>query len=272
MSSERPPVPAEEYTEDYFLERVGGAEFFKLYGARVLKPALAYALSRSGVEGGMTALDLGCGRGELLHHLQRRGVRALGADFAPAALALARKTSSSPVVCCDAKRLPFKDNSFDRIFFLGVLDHLHDWELEACFEEFKRTLKPGGVVLADTCANTDYHKTLSYEARKRWARRLGLSEPSAPRSDEDETLHVNEHGERQLTRFFERIRWRGEIEARPNEKYLVREMYAAELPAGFPLRMAPLWKQALFRCAFHGPWKKYLARSWFCKVSPIPGK
>lgn len=63
MSSDPPPVAVDQYTEEYFLERVGGAEFFRLYGPKVLKPALAYALKRAAVEAGMEALDLGCGRG-----------------------------------------------------------------------------------------------------------------------------------------------------------------------------------------------------------------
>src|SRR5690349_19407230 len=112
MSSEPKSVGSEEYPEDYFLERVGGAEFYRRYGPKVLKPALQFALKRSGLAKGMTALDLGCGRGELLYHLSQEGVRAVGADFAPAALAIARKTTGASVVRCDAKELPFRDASF----------------------------------------------------------------------------------------------------------------------------------------------------------------
>jgi SAM-dependent methyltransferase len=268
MSSDPRPVEVDQYTEEYFLERVGGAEFFRLYGPRIVKPALAYALHRADLKEGMTALDMGCGRGELLYQLNQRGVAAVGADFAPAALRIARKISQAPVVRCDAKKLPFKSGSFDRIFFLGVLDHLHDWELESGFAEFKRLLKPGGCVLADTCANKDYYKYRSYEFRRCWAKRLGLNEPSPPRSDEDRTLHVNEHDRKDLEKFFLKIGWRGDIEAKPNEKYLVKELYGDQLPDGFPLKSPSTWKRAYHRAAFSGPWKKYLAREWFCKVSP----
>ena len=268
MSSEPTSVPAEQYTEEYFLERVGGAEFFRLFGPKVLKPALAYALQRSDVAAGMTALDLGCGRGELLYHLRQKGVKAIGADFAPAALRIARRTAQAPVVRCDAKKLPFRDRSLDRIFFLGVLDHLHDWELKSCFAEFARVLKPGGLVLADTCTNKDYYKNRSYELRKRWAANLGLKEPSPPRSDEDRALHVNEHDERDLLGFFPRIGWRGEIEAKPNEKHLLRALYGDRLPEGFPLKSPTALKAACHGLLFAGPWKKYFAREWFCRLSP----
>ncbi len=271
MSSDPKPVDAEQYTEDYFLERVGGAEFFRLYGPDVMKPALAYAFKEAGLRKGMTALDVGCGRGELLFHLKKEGVEAIGADVAPAALSIAARTAKAPVVRCDAKKLPFADGSFDRIFFLGVLDHLHDWELEKTFSEFARVLKPEGVVLADTCTNTDYYKNLTFEARRSWARRLGLKEPMAPRSEEDENLHVNEHNGRRLREFFEKIGWRGEITPKPNEKYLLRELYGDHLPDRFPMKRPSAWKSLYHGCVFRGPWKKHLARAWFCRLSPKGG-
>ena len=259
----------EEYTEEYFLRNCGGAEFYRLYGARVLKPVAAYALKRADLKKGMKALDMGCGRGELLFHLITLGVEATGADSAPAALKLAAETSSAKLVRCDAKRLPFAAESFDRIFFLGVIDHLSNRELEQAFSEFKRVLKPGGFVLANTCTNKQYYKRLSYQARRSLALHLGLKEPSPPRSSEDETLHINEHNQRELEEFFSEIGWRGEIEPRPNDKYALRELYGDNLPDKFPLKPAPYWKQAYLKCVFSGPLKKYLAREFFCKLSPI---
>lgn len=264
------PVGADQYTKDYFLKECGGAEFFSLYGPRILKPVLAYALKRAQVEPGMTALDVGCGRGELLHHLRERGVLAVGCDHALPALRLAQETSKAPVLRCDVKKLPFADGTFDRIFFLGVIDHLHDWELEACFVEFRRLLKKeGGQVLANTCTNTDYHKSLSYGLRCRLARTMGLRQPRPPRSGHDEVVHVNEHSQGGLERFFAHIGWRGEIEPRPNDKYSVGELYGEEPPPDLPIRAAPPWKRAWHAAAFRGPWKRFLARELFCKVTPL---
>lgn len=267
MSSSEKPVSAEHYGEDYFLDSVGGAEFFKLYGPRVVKPVLAYALQKADLKPGLAALDAGCGRGELLYQLKERGVKAVGADFAAPALKLSKTVSGAPVLRADAKKLPFKDKSFDRIFFMGVLDHLRDWELEACFAEFKRVLKPGGFVLANTCANTDYHKRLSFAWRARLAKTMGRTPPSPPKSSEDELLHVNEHNQRNLEEFFARAGWEGEVEPRPNEKLVLRALYG-ELPADFPMKPAPAWKSAAFALLFRGPLRKYLARELFCRVWP----
>lgn len=270
MSPETPPDPvsAEHYTEQYYLESCGGAEFFRLYGPKVVKPLQAYALKRAELAPGMKALEVGCGRGELLYQLGEKGVLGVGVDYAAPALRLAARTAKALVALCDAKRLPFRDRSFERIFFLGVMDHLHDWELEACFREFRRTLKPGGFVLANTCTNKQYYKNLSYGLRKALARLLGLKEPSPPRSSEDRVLHVNEHDEKNLSEFFRRIGWKAEIEPRPNDKYFLHELYGRPLPEKFPLKPAPAWKSLYLRLAFRGPLKRYLARELFCRLSP----
>ena len=254
--------------ESYYRQSCGGAEFFARYGAGILKPALALALRRADVKAGQSALDAGCGRGELLHQLRTRGVLAVGADFAVAALSLAAKTSKAPVVRADARRLPFKDSLFDRIFFLGVVDHLPDEDLECCLREFRRLLRPGGLVLLSTCVNTDYHKRLTYRLRKTVARLLRLREPSAPRSAEDEALHVNEHNESGLRRALEAAGWDHEIEPRPNDKYAIDELYPGERPADFPLKRPSALKLFWHRAAFRGPWKRLLARELFCRAWP----
>lgn len=261
----------ESCSEDYFLERVGGSEFFKRYGPRIVKPVMAYALQTARLKRGMRVLDAGCGRGEILYQLRQQGVEAVGMDVAWAALRISARTSKAPVVMAEAGRLPFQGRSFDRIFFLGVLDHLKDDELEACFSEFARVLKPGGFVLANTCANTQYHKNLTYAWRRRLARLLGLKAPSPPRTSEDQALHVNEHSQSHLERFFRSIRWRGDIEPRLNEKCLVRDLYGEPLPPEFPLKPAAAWKRLLAGLAFRGAMKRFLAREFFCKISPEAG-
>jgi SAM-dependent methyltransferase len=199
----------------------------------------------------------------------------VGVDIAQPALDVAKQAMLEAgvavlpaLVLADAKKLPFADASFDRIFFLGVLDHMHDWELEAAFSEFKRVLKPGGFVLANTCTNTQYYKSLSYGWRKKAAQALGLRPPTRMRSEHDEEVHVNEHSQKDLERFFSKIGWRGDIEARPNDKLCIRELYGEDLPEGFPIRPASSWKRFGMALAFRGPWKRVLAREFFCTISP----
>lgn len=262
-------MSAQAYTEEYFTDSVGGAEFFRLYRGRVVKPAMQLALARAELKPGLTALDAGCGRGELLRRLEDEGAAAVGLEPAPPALAIARKTAKAPLVRASAASLPFRAGSFDRIFFLGVLDHLADADLEACFAEFARVLRPGGFVLANTCVNTEYHKTVSYGARRALARVLGLKEPARPRSSEDEAVHVNEHCAADLERFFSRIGWRAHIEHRPNDKLAVRELYGPRPPEDLPLRPAGPAKRLAHALFFRGPLKRLLARELFCRLEKL---
>src|SRR5258708_1717297 len=268
MSADREAVDPGLYDEGYYAERCGGVEFFKLYGAKVLKPVLIHALARARVAPGMTALDVGCGRGELLYHLKQRGAKAVGMDYAAPALALAKKTSGADVCLADAKKLPFHDGVFDRVFLMSVVDHLHDWELEASLAELKRVLKPGGLMLVNTCVNTDYHKRKTFVLRLRLAQALGLKEPMPPKSSEDEELHINEHCAGDLERLFARTGWKGVIECRPSERYAVRALYGNSLPEGFPIKPASRWGEFWHGVLLSGPWKRLFARELFCIVAP----
>ncbi|MBI3549492.1 MAG: class I SAM-dependent methyltransferase [Elusimicrobia bacterium] len=273
MSAER-PVSSSRYDESYYLQNCGGSEFFSRYGAEILKPQLAYSFKRAGVAPGMSVLDIGCGRGEILFHVRRAGAAGVGTDYAEPALRIAADVSGCPVLLCDAKSLPFADAAFDRVFLLGVMDHLLDWELEKSFAEIRRVLKPGGKVVIHTCCNRLYYKRLTYGARRVLARGLGalglpVREPSPPRSGEDEALHVNEHSLGSLRSFFQRTLWLAEVEPRPNYKLAVREIYGESLPADFPLKPASAWRIAAHRLfLWHPLLRAILAREFFCIATP----
>lgn len=271
MASE--PVASSAYTEEYFRAACGGAEFYSLYGPRVPKPQLAYALKRGELRPGMSVLDVGCGRGELLHLASEAGATAVGTDYAEAALALARENGRGRVARCDAKALPFADRSFDRVFLLGVVDHLHSWELADCFGELARVLKPGGFVVLHNCANRLHYKTLSYAARRRAAAVLSglglpVREPSPPRSDEDEAMHVNEHSAGDLRRLFDAVGWEGAVEPMPNYKALVEELYGPGRPADLPLKAYSPWRAALARAMAAAPTAGLTSREFFAVARP----
>jgi ubiquinone/menaquinone biosynthesis C-methylase UbiE len=57
------------------------------------------------------------------------------------ALGLAERTST---VVTDAERLPFAEESFDLVFGHAVLHHIPD--LDRAFAEFRRVLRPGGMI------------------------------------------------------------------------------------------------------------------------------
>jgi SAM-dependent methyltransferase len=97
------------------------------------------------------ALEIGAGTGYFTLNLMRAGVVRSGvaSDISPGMLralsasaeelGLAVETSA-----CEASELPFEDGSFDLVFGHAVLHHLPD--LAGAFREFRRVLRPGGVV------------------------------------------------------------------------------------------------------------------------------
>jgi ubiquinone/menaquinone biosynthesis C-methylase UbiE len=56
----------------------------------------------------------------------------------------------------DARQLAFPDQSFDVVLFVGALHHMHDDIVRDCFQEIRRVLRPGGVVL---CAEPMFTKS-----------------------------------------------------------------------------------------------------------------
>jgi ubiquinone/menaquinone biosynthesis C-methylase UbiE len=96
-------------------------------------------------------LEIGAGTGYFTLNLMRAGVlrEAVATDISPgmlSALAASAGELELPVETreCEAASLPFEDDSFDLVFGHAVLHHLPD--LAGAFREFRRVLRPGGVV------------------------------------------------------------------------------------------------------------------------------
>jgi demethylmenaquinone methyltransferase/2-methoxy-6-polyprenyl-1,4-benzoquinol methylase len=92
-------------------------------------------------------LDVGCGTGDLSIELfENTAARVIGLDFCRPMLELARqKASTIPFIEGDGLRLPFADGTFDAITAGFALRNLAS--VEDGLEEFRRVLRPGGVVV-----------------------------------------------------------------------------------------------------------------------------
>lgn len=126
-------------TSTKYLEQLNSKEedFFNGY----VRWVLHYA------QRGYRVLDLGCGNGMSSFLLNKRGLNVVGSDISH--LFLKNKgeyiSPSLSFITADAQCLPFKENSFDLVSSMSLLEHVPD--TEKFLSEMIRVAKPGGIIL-----------------------------------------------------------------------------------------------------------------------------
>ncbi|MEO8286476.1 MAG: methyltransferase domain-containing protein [Chloroflexota bacterium] len=106
-------------------------------------------LSKRGNRDSRQALDLGCGTGLNLDHLQNYAL-ATGTDYFEEALHFCRERGHKMICRSDAVALPFPDRNFDIATALDVIEHLDDDFAALC--ELFRVMKPGGLLIVSVPA------------------------------------------------------------------------------------------------------------------------
>ncbi len=124
---------------------------FGATGQGQVRLKLDKALGRREVQGFGDGLEIGSGTGYFSLNLLQLGVieRLTATDISPGMLDRLSHTAeelglSAETAVTEAEELPFTDESFDIVFGHAVLHHIPD--LERAFAEFRRVLRPGGVI------------------------------------------------------------------------------------------------------------------------------
>jgi len=200
---EKSAVDESVYDDDYFTRACGGADWLTRFmnsGGDESYPHYRQLVERLQVSSGQLVLDVGCGRGEVSAMLARSGVHAIGLDYSRAALDIARQVQQAcqdrlegnmAFVRSDATLLPFADGVFDRVVMADIVEHLYDWQLDCLYDECRRVLKPGGMMLIHTWPNC-WHTEYTYPVIARVSRLFGSERSLSPRKPHDEIVHVNE--------------------------------------------------------------------------------
>ena len=89
-------------------------------------------------------LDVGCGAGNMIHHLSRYG-RVKGVDIDERPVKVARERGYDVDQFDATNPMPFDDNSFDAVTSLDVIEH--NEEDMAILTDSYRILKPGGHII-----------------------------------------------------------------------------------------------------------------------------
>jgi ubiquinone/menaquinone biosynthesis C-methylase UbiE len=206
-----PAVSQAEYDREYFLECCAGADQWRESGGRNPSGIYQGVLSMAGLRPGETVVDIGTGRGELVAvAIEQGAARATGVDYSGAAVDLARETLSAhslderaSVVLADARAIPLPDAEADLVTLIDVVEHLRPAELDVTFAEALRLLRPGGRVFVHTMPNRLIYDVTYRLQRAVWPPRWKRW-PAQPRTEVEQTMHVNEQTVRSIRRALQR--------------------------------------------------------------------
>ena len=85
-------------------------------------------------------LDVGCGIGVYTRFLKKEGFEAYGVDYSDAAIQISGQIKAS------AAALPFRDNCFDAVIAMHLIEHLTQKEVRSFLREVYRVLDVSGKV------------------------------------------------------------------------------------------------------------------------------
>jgi ubiquinone/menaquinone biosynthesis C-methylase UbiE/uncharacterized protein YbaR (Trm112 family) len=90
-------------------------------------------------------LDCGCGNGRFFKELPE-DLYTVGVDASLNLLRIVKRNNLCPrLVCCELEHLPFKDDTFETVLSVRVIQHIHD-QYKAV-SEITRVCRPGGDVI-----------------------------------------------------------------------------------------------------------------------------
>jgi SAM-dependent methyltransferase len=105
-----------------------------------------------------TILDVGCGNGSFLNFLQKTNLyeRLVGVDFSEEAIKYVKTEKAKGNVAT----LSFKDNEFDLVTCLEVLEHLTYQDYQKCILEIQRVSKKYTIITAPNMENLEYSQVI----------------------------------------------------------------------------------------------------------------
>lgn len=138
----------------------------KIKTARIRLNRVASLLSSANHQD-ISLLDIGCSVGATLEAAKAFQWRASGVDVSEDAVEFC-KSKGLDAVKVGGLELPFADNTFDVVVNWHVVEHVED--VRTTLAEWKRVLKPGGVLFMETPdASSPKVRKLGVEYRKFWA-------------------------------------------------------------------------------------------------------
>lgn len=145
--------------------------------AKRLRPYIPFTVLnttwRSLDKHGQSILDIGCGRGEPMQFINRKGqFLTVGADiFKPYLRECQRQGIHDSYVLCDIRSLPFRNKSFDIVLCMQVLEHLEKEVGRKLIEAMEKIARQQ-VIISTPLGRSEQHPydgNLYQEHRRIWS-------------------------------------------------------------------------------------------------------
>ncbi len=153
---------ARKFGKDYFDGKreygYGGYYYHKKFWTKVVKDFKKfYKLTNKS-----KILDIGCGKGFMVYDLKKLLPKAkiIGIDISKYAVKNSKKEVKHLLKLGNAKKLQFKDNTFDLIISINALHNLNKKECSMALKEINRVSKKNAFITVDAYNNAKEKKRM----------------------------------------------------------------------------------------------------------------
>jgi ubiquinone/menaquinone biosynthesis C-methylase UbiE len=162
----------EKTEEDRLIARKFGQEYFdgdRRYGyggysyqARFWQPVVPTFIDYYGIDEESSILDVGCGKGFMLHDFALALPEATlkGIDISEYAVTNAVEKVKSAIAVGNAKELPFEDKSFDLVVSINTIHNLPIEECKQALREIQRVSRRDAFITVDAYRTPEEKKRM----------------------------------------------------------------------------------------------------------------
>ena len=115
-----------------------------------------------------TLIDIGCASGYLLKQIRKLNKLCTCFGIDHRIPIHAGRLENCGIILADAKKIPFPDQYFNKVFVLDILGYIK--EVDITINEIERVLKPNGMVIVSSTTESWFYKFCRYL----WIRKLSV--------------------------------------------------------------------------------------------------
>jgi ubiquinone/menaquinone biosynthesis C-methylase UbiE len=136
----------------------GGFNYHPKYWSKVVKKFKKYWKLNNNSK----ILDVGCAKGFMIYDLKKIIPKAniQGVDISKYAIKNAKKEVKTLVKVANAKKLPFKDKSFDVVISINTIHNLNKKDCASAIKEISRVSKKYSFITVDAYKNSKEKKNM----------------------------------------------------------------------------------------------------------------